>query len=79
MVRENNGRAAFAALIQPFAKNEPRTTLSQKLTDEAFVLEVRDGAKTRAFEWRLKDNTFLVYGAGRKSCRPQVGRGPRIL
>ena len=65
--KTTDGRAAFAALIEPFAKNEPRTTLSQKLTDEAFVLEVRDGAKTRVFEWRLKDDTFSYTGPDGKA------------
>ena len=66
--KKTDGRAAFAALIEPFGKSEPRTTLSQKLTDEAFVLEVRDGAKVQAFEWRLKDNSFSYTGPdGRKS------------
>ena len=56
--KKADGRVAFAALIEPFAQNAPRATLSRTLTDEAFILEVKDGAKTRRFEWRLKDNTF---------------------
>ncbi|OGD18665.1 MAG: hypothetical protein A2W03_08715 [Candidatus Aminicenantes bacterium RBG_16_63_16] len=56
--KKTEGRAVFAALIEPFSKNEPAKTLSQKLTDEAFVLEAKDGSRTRLFEWRLKDDTF---------------------
>jgi len=65
--KKTAGRVAFAALIEPFGKSEPRTTLSQKLTDEAFVLEVKDGLKTRLFEWRLKDDTFSYTGPDGKA------------
>jgi hypothetical protein len=57
-----DGRAVFAALIEPFAKSEPRTTLTQKLDGDTLALEVKDGSKTRLFEWRLGDNTFSYTG-----------------
>lgn len=60
--KKADGRAVFAALIEPFAKKEPGKTLSQRLTDEAFVIEVKDGSRTQIFEWRLKDNTFSYAG-----------------
>ncbi len=66
-LKKADGRVAFAALIEPFGKTEPRTTLSQKLTDEAFILEVKDGAKTRAFEWRLNGDTFSYTGPDGKT------------
>jgi len=66
--KKADGRAAFAALIEPFGKKEPGKTLSQKLTGEAFVIEVKEGSKRRLFEWRLNDDTFSYTGPdGKKS------------
>jgi Heparinase II/III-like protein len=53
-----DGRAVFAALIEPFGRKEPHTALSQELTGGSFVLEAKDGSGTRRFKWRLTDNTF---------------------
>ncbi len=66
--KKTDGRAAFAALVEPFRKDEPRPTLSQNLTAETFTLEVRDGAKRGVFEWRLGDDTFTYTAPdGRKT------------
>lgn len=56
--KKADGRAVFAALIEPFRKAAPRSVLSQKATADALIFEVKDGSKTQAFEWRLSDNSF---------------------
>jgi hypothetical protein len=60
--KKTEGRAVFAALIEPFGKAEPKATLTQKLTDDTLALEVRDGSKTSVFAWRLADNSFSYTG-----------------
>jgi hypothetical protein len=60
--KKADGRAAFAALIEPFRAAEPRRLLSRKLTGDTLTLEVRDGSKTSVFEWRLADNSFSYTG-----------------
>jgi hypothetical protein len=60
--KKADGRAVFAALIEPFRKAEPRRALSQKVTADALSFGVREGAKVQAFEWRLADNSFSYTG-----------------
>ncbi len=61
-----DGRAVFAALIQPFRGKEPRPTLTQTLNGDALRLEVRDGGKTRLLEWRLDGDTFRFTGPDKR-------------
>ncbi len=63
------GRVVFASLIEPFRREEPRKNLTQKITRESFVLEVRDGARTHIVEWRLGDNSFTYRGRGGEKIR----------
>jgi hypothetical protein len=65
--KKAEGRAVFAAAIEPFRKAEPQKTLSQKTTGDGVLLELKDGGRTQRFEWRLADDAFFYTSPdGRK-------------